>query len=146
MCRSSPVNVAARNASASVRASAGPITRDAEAQHVQVVVLDGLPRGVGVVAHRGANAGELARRDRRAGAAAADHDAAVGLPVADGLGHGLGDVGVVHRRGGVGAQVGDLVPALGQVAGQVPFHLESGVIGPNRDAHEAILQVLRPEA
>ena len=71
----------------------------AEAQHVHVVVLDRLPRRVGVVADRGANAGKLARRDRRAGAAAADDDAAIGLPVAHGLRHRFGDVGVVDRRG-----------------------------------------------
>ena len=85
MWRSSPLKVAARNASTSVRASDGPITRGAQTQHVEVVVLDRLPRRVGVVTDGGANARKFARRDRRARAAAAHQDAAVGLPVADGL-------------------------------------------------------------
>ena len=112
MCRSSPLNVAARNASASVARQRRANHARAQAQHVQVVVLDRLPRRVGVVAHRGANPGKLARRNRRAGAAAADHDAAIGLPVADRLGHRFRDVGIVHRRRGVGAEVGDLWPFL----------------------------------
>ena len=99
-----------------MRASAGPTTRDAQAQHVDVVVLDGLARRVAVVADGGADAGELAGRDRDAGAAAADDDAAVDLAVADGGGHRLGDVGVVDRRARMRAQIQDFVALLGHDA------------------------------
>ena len=85
MCRSSPLNVAARNASTSVRASDGPITREPRHSTFRSSCSTACRARVGVVTDRGANAGELARRDRRAGAAAADHDAAIGLPVAHGL-------------------------------------------------------------
>src|SRR3954454_15453012 len=57
----------------------------AETQHVHVVVLDALVRAVGVVAHRRADAGHLARGDGRADAGAADEHGALGLPALDRL-------------------------------------------------------------
>ena len=95
----------------------------------------GLARRVRVVAHCRADPWELARRDRHARATAAHQHAAVGLSVANGLGHGFGNIGVVDGRRRVGAQVGHLVPALGEVPGEVAFHLKTGVIRPNCDAH-----------
>jgi hypothetical protein len=35
----------------------------------------------------------------------------------------------------MGAQVRHVVPLLSQIPGDIAFHLESGVIGPNRKAH-----------
>ena len=90
----------------------------AEAQHVHVVVLDRLMRGVGVVAHRGANPGKLARGNRDAGAAATDDDPALGLPVAEGHGDRFGGIGIVHRRGRMGAEIEDIVALLSQFCGQ----------------------------
>jgi VWFA-related protein len=113
-----------------------------QAEDVQVVMLDGLPGGVGIVAHGRAHARELARGDGCAGTAAAHQHAAIGLPVANGLGDSVGNVGVIHGRGGVGAQVSDVVAGLRQVAGQVPFHLKTGVIGPDRNAHQGIVRQL----
>ena len=101
-----------------------------------------LPRAVRVVTHRRANAGELAGRDRRAGAASAHDDAAVGLAVTEGLRDGFRNVGVVDRRRAVGAEVDDLVPGHGEVSRQIAFHLKTGVIGPDCNAHGEILQVL----
>src|SRR3954453_7008607 len=55
----------------------------AQAEHVHVVVLDALVRGVDVVADGRANPGDLAGGNRRADAGAADQDAAVGAALAD---------------------------------------------------------------
>ena len=110
-----------------------------QAHHVDVVMLDRLKRRVAVVTHRRAHARELAGGDGHARAAAADDDAAVGLAVPDGGRHCLGNIRVVHGRAGVGAQVDDFVPLLGHHAGQIAFHLESGVIGANRNSHRQIL-------
>src|SRR5438552_2852706 len=51
----------------------------AEAQHVHVVMLHALVRGVRVVAYRGADARQLARGYRGANAGAADEHAALGV-------------------------------------------------------------------
>src|SRR5207249_708042 len=55
----------------------------AETEDVHVVVLDALVGRVDVVADRGANSIQLAGRDGRSDARAADEDAALGLAVAD---------------------------------------------------------------
>ena len=89
MCRSSPLNVAARNVSASGRASDAPITREPRQSTFRSSCSTAWRARIGVVAHGGANAGKLARRNRRADAAAAHHDAAIGLSVAHRLGHAL---------------------------------------------------------
>lgn len=110
-----------------------------ETQHIHVVVLHALPRGVRVVAHRGANAGELARGDRRARAAAADHNAALGPRAEHSLGHNPGNVGVVDRGSGAGTDIEDLVTPAGQIGRKIAFHLKSGVIGANCNPHDPIL-------
>ena len=69
----------------SSRATDGADDLRAEAEHVHVVVLDRLVGAVEVVADRRADAGHLAGRDRRAGARAADEDAALGLAALDRL-------------------------------------------------------------
>jgi hypothetical protein len=55
-------------------------------------------RREGIVAERAANSGQLARRDAGADSAAADQDAAIGLPADDGATDRRGDVGVVVAR------------------------------------------------
>src|ERR1041384_6132194 len=49
-----------------LRGELGPHDFTTQAEHVHVVVLDALVRGVRVVADRGADAGDLRRGDRRA--------------------------------------------------------------------------------
>src|SRR5262245_34974224 len=66
-----------------------------ETEHVHVVVLDALVRGVGVVADCRANPGQLAGGDRRADARAADENAPFGISRADRRAQLLGLVGVV---------------------------------------------------
>src|SRR3954470_10667873 len=85
----------------------------AEAEHVHVVVLDPLVCAVRVVADRRANALELASRDRRAYAGAADEDASLCPPALDRLAELACLVGVVDADGvGVGAEVDHLMPAV----------------------------------
>ena len=60
-------------------ASAGATMRAPIDKHVGVVVLAGQARGVEVVAERGARAVHLVGRDLLALAAAAEHDADVGV-------------------------------------------------------------------
>ncbi len=73
---------------------------DARAQHdhVHVVVLHALVCGVGIVAHAGANAGNLVGRDADAHARAADENAARGFAALDGQADALGKVGIVVLR------------------------------------------------
>src|SRR5256714_6160491 len=82
----------------------------AQAEHVHVVVLDALVRGVDVVADRGADSGQLAGRDRGADARAADEDGPLGLAARESLADLPRLVRVVDARGGaLDAEVDDLV-------------------------------------
>ncbi len=83
----------------------------AEAEHVHVVVLDALVGGVDVVADRGADAVDLARGDRGAGARAADEHGAVGPARAERFADLAGLVRIVHSRlRTVDAEVDGVVP------------------------------------
>ena len=62
----------------------------ADAEHVHIVVLDGLMRGVSVVADGGADAWKFIGRNRHAGATSADDHAAVRVAIEDRLRHGFG--------------------------------------------------------
>ena len=87
-----------------------PMTRAPEGQHVHVVVLDALVRGVRVVADGRADAADLVGGDARADARAADEDAAVRLAAGDRQPEPLGEVRVVVGRvRAVAAQVDPLV-------------------------------------
>src|SRR5436190_4001571 len=116
----------------------------ADAQHVHVVVLDRLVRGVGVVTHRGADAGKLVGGNRHAGAAATDDDAAVGVAVAQRLRDGLSRVGVVAGGGGVRPEIQHRVPFLAQNRSQIPLQFVAGVVGAEGQTHRARLLYFRP--
>ena len=108
----------------------------AEAEHVHVVVLDALVRGVAVVADRGADAADLRGGDRGAGARAADEDAALGASAHDRPADRLRDVRVVDPgllR--VGAEVDRLVTG-GRDRGEdhIP-QADAAVVEPERDLH-----------
>jgi VWFA-related protein len=107
----------------------------AEAHHVEVIVFNRLTSGIGVVAHGGADTRKLVRRHRDAGTAATHDDAAVHLAVAEGRGHRLGNVGVVHGRVGMRSNVENLVSLLGHGRRQVAFQFEAGMVGPDGDSH-----------
>jgi len=73
-------------------------------------MLDALMGGVNVVAERGADAGDLVRRDARADAGAADEHAALRPAIPHPRADGLGDIREVDGVGGVRPDVLDLVP------------------------------------
>src|ERR671930_1246732 len=88
----------------------------AKAQHVHIIVLDALVRGVVVVAQPGANTGELVRRYRYADAAAADDDRALRMPLPHRLTHELGKIRVVvSERRVVCTKVRGFIPRRPQV-------------------------------
>ena len=84
----------------------------AQAEHVQVVVLDALVRRVGVVADRGPDSGELAGRDGGSDARAADEDPALGPAVRERGADLARLVRIVDPpRIRVGAEIDELVPS-----------------------------------
>src|ERR687894_1622332 len=84
----------------------------AEAEHVAVVVLDGLVGRVGVVRDDRADAGDLRGRDRDTRARAADDDRPLGVAAPDRLARLARLVGVVHGLRGVRPEVDRLVAEL----------------------------------
>src|SRR4051794_30311064 len=81
-----------------------------EHEHVHVVVLDALVRGVRVVADRGANAADLAGRNRGADAGTADEDPSLRRAATYRLAEPLREVRVVVVRiGAVATEVDQLV-------------------------------------
>ncbi len=90
-------------------ASADADDAGAHRQHVGVVVGAGHAGGVEAVAQRGAHAAHLVGRELLALTAPAEHDADVGVAVADRAADAGADRRVVDRLGRVGAVVVDLV-------------------------------------
>jgi VWFA-related protein len=106
-----------------------------DAEHVDIVVLDTLARGVRVVTDRRANPWELGGRDRDAGAASAEQHPSIGLAIANGRGDGLGNVGIVHGSAGVRSQIQYFVTLLGHRPREVPFQLKPGMVGAHGYTH-----------
>ena len=102
---------------------------------VRVVVLAREARGVEVVAQRGADAVDLVRGDLLALAAAAEHDAAIGVAVDDRSSDGEADRRIVDRRFAVGAMIVNEVTKTGERLLEMFFENESRVICANRDTH-----------
>ena len=120
----------------------GEAERDDAAAHredVGVVVLPRQPRGVEIVAQRGANAGDLVGGDLLALTAAAEHDAAIGAAFGDGPADAQADRRIVDRRFAVGAVILDEVAETGERVLEMFFEKKSRVIRANRDAHSAKL-------
>jgi transketolase len=88
----------------------GPHHLGAEAEHVQIVVLDALVGRIDVMANRSADSDELAGGHGGSYAGSANEDSAVGVAVLQRLAELPRLVGVVDRLGiGIGAQVDRLV-------------------------------------
>src|SRR5581483_1143794 len=87
-------------------------------------------------AERGADAGDLVRRDGRADPRPADHDPAVGLAAAHRVADLLGDVGEVDGVGRVGAVVGHLVAPGAELLDDGALEREAGVVAADRNLHE----------
>src|SRR6185312_9847825 len=111
----------------------------ADAQDVDVIVLDALVRRMHVMADRGPDALHLVGADRGAHAGAADHQPALG-PAGRDRGRDLaGDVGEVDGGGIVGADVEHLVALLLQEGEDLGFHRKAGMVGADDELHERFL-------
>jgi hypothetical protein len=101
-------------------------------------VLDALVRRVDVVADRGANAGDLARGNRRAHTRAADEDAALRAPVPDGRAELGRLVGVVDPHCvGVRPEIDDGVPVRIECLEDLVAQMDSAVVEGDCDLHNA---------
>src|SRR5579863_7472607 len=101
----------------------------AQHQHVHVIVLHALVRGVGVMTDAGAHAGNFICRDAHAHARSTDDDAARSHTRFDSLAHLLAEVGViVFRLADKSSQVDDLMASGGKVFAQLFFERKPGVI------------------
>jgi len=100
-------------------------------------VLAGQPGGELVVAQRGADPVHLVGGHRLALAAAAEDDADVGVAAHHRPGRRRAERRVVDWRLRVGAQVGDVVALLAEVADEEGLEAEAGVVGGQGDAHGA---------
>ena len=107
----------------------------AEAEDIGVVVLDTLGGGIHIVAEGGTNPGHFIRGHTGADAAAAQEDAAVRLLLQHGVTDRFREIGVIHRIGGVGAQVQDFVTAFFDDLSYFRFQRESRMITSQRDFH-----------
>src|SRR5207237_7345309 len=108
-----------------------------ETENVHIVVLDALARRIGVMAHRGADAGDLAGGDRRADARAADEDAARRAPGEDRLPELASLVGIVDADCvGVGAEVHDLITGDDERRQDRVTKMDSSVVEGDGDVHD----------
>lgn len=108
-----------------------------EAEHVHVVVLDALGRGVGVVADAGTHALHLVRGHAGPYTATAEDDAPVGSPLAHGARDGGGVVGIVHGIGGMGPAIEDLVPGHRHVAEDFVLQREARMVASYGNVHRS---------
>src|SRR5216117_2992432 len=100
-------------------------------------------RRIAIVADGATYPGKLVDRDRDAGAAAADDDAAVGAAGDKRVGNRLGAIRVVDSGGGMRAQVQHVVALFGEEGGEIPLQVEAGMVCTQGNPHEA-LTILRP--
>ena len=107
----------------------------AEHEHVHVVVLDPLVRGIGVVAQAGADAGNAVGRHRGADAAAAQDDPAIGAVFAQGGADGRRVVCIIDGLAGMSADIEHLFVLPCEECLQCFLQLEPGVIRSDRDPH-----------
>jgi hypothetical protein len=110
-----------------------------ETQDVHVVVLDGLPRSVAVVAHGRAHAGKLVCGNRHTGTAAAYDEAAIYTPIAQRGRDCLSAVGVINGSRRMGSEIEDVVPLRPQRGRKIALHFEAGVVRRNRNTHRAAI-------
>ncbi len=110
--------------------------RAPEDNHVHIVVLHALVCRIGVVAHAGADAGNLVGRHADTDARAADQNAPLGHALLDGVSNLFGKVRIiVGLIAVVGAQIDDLMSLPGQVGADIFLQWESGVVGADDELH-----------
>jgi len=107
-----------------------------------VVMFSRQSRGSGVVYQCRPNTGHFVGSDGDANSGTADSDSQIAAPRGDAPPHGFAEVGIVHRRGGVGrAEVNDFVAPRIQGVAYGDFQVKPSVIGTHSDAHENTLPV-----
>jgi len=79
---------------------------------------------------------QLVRRDAGADAAAADQNPPFRVPAQHGMPHFFSEVGVVHRGGGIRANVEHLVPLLFQFFNDGTLEVKACVIATDNNEHE----------
>ena len=107
-----------------------------KAEHIRIIVLNALMRGIRVVAEPCADAANLVRRNRSSDAAAAYKDAALAIASGHSRADCFGEVGIVV--GGVSvvsAEIDDLVTEPSDFFDDEIVQSDSCVIGGDRDAH-----------
>jgi len=109
-----------------------------EGEHVHVIVLHGLVRGVMVVDHGASHARDLVCSNRRASSGTADHDASFGIAADDRPTNGRGNVRIVDGIEGVGPDVDDGVARTLEVGMQVSFEGEPCMVCSDDDSHDAL--------
>ena len=84
---------------------------DTGTQHknIDIVVLHALMRGIGVMRNAGADARQFVRRHRRADAAAADQNAAIGASFKHGKTYSFGIIRIIHRIRAIGTEIENAV-------------------------------------
>src|SRR5271165_2174945 len=110
----------------------------ADDQNIEVVVFHALPRGAGVVANAGADAGNLVGGHSHAHAAAVEEDAAVGLAFGYGVRDEFGEVRVVRGIFVEGADVENVMAERAYHVAHFAFERETRVVGTDDDAHESL--------
>src|SRR5215472_2392852 len=111
----------------------------AQDQHVDVVMLHALMRGVAVMADPGADSRNLVGGYRSAYTASAEDDAAIAFAGEKALGYFLREVGIIDRRSATGARIFHRISVLTQEIDQGLLEFEAGVIGANGYAHVAFV-------
>ena len=107
----------------------------AEAEHGDVVMLDGLMCGIDIVAEGGADTRDLVGGDAGADSRAADEDRAVGASVDKLRANGLGDVREVDRLRRVRAEVADLMAPLPERVDDWSLEWKTGMIAADCQPH-----------
>ena len=104
------------------------MTRVPGQRRIDIVIADRLAGRKAIVTGGGAKAEEFVGGRAGAGAAAANWHGPLRSPGADRPGDGTGVVRVIHRIGGVGSQVDDLVAGLAKFLDDPQFQRISGMI------------------
>ena len=111
----------------------------AKREDVRVVVLARQAGRVQIVAQRSARAEYFVGGHLLALSAAADDNPAIRPSGRNRPGDARADSRIVDRHDAIGAMIVDLVPETRQRRHEVQFEREPGVIGTNRDAHDAAI-------
>src|ERR1700743_1517557 len=114
----------------------GPDDARAEHDDVHVVMFHALMRGIGVMAHAGADAGNLVGGDAYSNSRSADEDALLGNAGKNGIANLFGEVRIIVGLITVEcAKIDNLMAFCSQVCAHVLFEREACVVGGDNELH-----------